>query len=54
MQARWTLAPGQKGTKRFLERYDEQRHKRLTTIEIIVEESGWFPPEKPAIVWFAR
>jgi hypothetical protein len=31
-------------------RYDEQRRKRFTTVEIIVEESGWFPPEKPEIV----
>jgi hypothetical protein len=31
-------------------RYDEQRRKRFTTIEIIVEESGWSPPEKPEIV----
>jgi hypothetical protein len=50
MQARQTLSPGQKGTKKFLERYgkqlicvryryDDQRRKRFTTIEIIVEES---------------
>lgn len=61
MQARRTLAPGQKGAKRFLDRYgeqlvcvryryDEQRRKRFTTVEIIVEESGWSLPEKPAIV----
>ena len=31
-------------------RYDEQRRKRFTTVEIIVEESGWSPPEKPEIV----
>ena len=61
MQVRSTLIPGQKGTKKFLERYgeqlvcvryryDEQRRKRFTTIEIIVEESAWSPPEKPEIV----
>lgn len=61
MQARQTLTPGQKGTKKFLERYgkqlicvryryDDQRGKRFTTIEIIVEESDWSPPEKPEIV----
>jgi len=61
MQARRILAPGQKGTKKFLDRYgaqlvcvryryDQQRRKRFTTAEIIVEESGWAPPEKPAIV----
>jgi hypothetical protein len=31
-------------------RHDEQRRKRFTTIEIIVGESAWSPPEKPAIV----
>jgi hypothetical protein len=31
-------------------RYDDQRRKRFTTIEIIVEESDWSPPEKPEIV----
>ena len=61
MQARRTLAPGQKGTKKFLDRYgehlicvryryDERRRKRFTTVEIIVEESGWSPPERPVIV----
>ena len=61
MQARRTLAPGQKGTKKLLDpygeqlvcvryRYDEQRRKRGATVEIIVEESAWSPPEKPEIV----
>jgi len=60
MQARRTLAPGQKDAKKFLERYgeqlgcvrhryDEQRRKRFTTVETIVEESGWSPLGKPAI-----
>ena len=31
-------------------RYDEQRRKRGATVEIIVEESAWSPPEKPEIV----
>jgi hypothetical protein len=31
-------------------RDDEQRRKRLTTVEIIIEESGWSSPEKPDIV----
>jgi hypothetical protein len=31
-------------------RYDDQRRKRFTTIEIIVEESAWSPPEKQEIV----
>ena len=61
MQARRTLVSGQKGAKTFLDcygeqlvcvryRYDEQRRKRFTTVEIIVGESAWSPPEKPAIV----
>ncbi len=61
MQARRTLAPGQKGTKKFLDRYgehqvcvryryDEQRRTRGATVEIIVEESGCYPPERPVIV----
>src|SRR5215813_2828688 len=61
MQAQRTLTPGQKCTKKFLERYgeqlvcvryryDEQRRKRFATVEILVEESGWSPPEKPEIV----
>jgi hypothetical protein len=61
MQARRTLAPGQKGAKKFLERYgeqlvcvryrhDEQRRNRFTTVEVVVEESDWSPPEKPEII----
>ncbi len=63
MQARRTLVPGQKGTKKFLDhygeklicvryRYDEQQRKRMTTVEIIVEESAWTPPAavEPVIV----
>lgn len=58
MQTRWTLVPGQKGTKKFLDhygeklcsvryRYDKQWGKRFTTVEIIVEESDWVPPADP-------
>lgn len=62
MQARRKLAPGRKGTKKFSDRYgdqficvryryDEERRKRFTTVEIIVEESGWSPPSaNPVIV----
>jgi hypothetical protein len=65
MQARRKLSPGQKGTKKFSDRYgdqlvcvryryDKERHKRFTTVEIIVEESAWSPPAtsttEPAIV----
>jgi hypothetical protein len=49
-----TLKPGQKGTKRFLEKYQEQlvcvrykcdefKQKKYTTIELIAEESNWLP-----------
>ncbi|MGH7811201.1 MAG: hypothetical protein ACREP5_13070 [Candidatus Binatia bacterium] len=31
-------------------RYDEQGRKRGGAVEIIVEEFGWSPPEKPVIV----
>jgi len=55
MQAQRISALSQKGAKDFFERYgeqlscvrysyDEQRRKRITTVEIIVEESGWSPP----------
>jgi len=61
MQARRTLASYLKGAKKFHERYDEQlvyvryrydeqRRKRFSAFEIIVEESRWSPPEKPEIV----
>ncbi len=61
MQARRTLTPGQKGTKKFLDRYGDQlfcvryrydklQRKRFTTVELIVEESGWTPPERPSFV----
>ena len=54
MQARRTLAPGQKGTKRLVEqygaklvcvryRYDEQKRRRYKTVELIVEEAAWRP-----------
>jgi hypothetical protein len=62
MQARRKLNPGQKGTKKFLDRYgnqlvcvryryDREQRKRFTTVEIIVEEGGWSPPEpEPVLV----
>lgn len=61
MQARRTLMPGQKGTKKFLDRfgkelfcvryrYDEKQGKRFTTVELIVEQSAWTPPTKPTVV----
>jgi hypothetical protein len=56
MRARATLRPGQRGTKKWAKqygdrlvcvryRYDEQRRLRYTTVEIIVGEAAWAPPE---------
>ena len=55
MRTRLTLAPGQNGTKKLVEkygsrlvcvrfRYDEQRQRRYKTIELIVEDTPWVPP----------
>jgi len=55
MRIRARLNPGQKGTKKFVEkygdalvcvryRYDIQRRKQYKTVEIIVSESDWTPP----------
>jgi len=52
MEARATLRPGQKGTKKLLARfgdrlicvryrYDTTRRKRFTTVELIVDEADW-------------
>jgi hypothetical protein len=52
MEARATLRPGQKGTKKLVTRfgdrlicvryrYDTMRRKRFTTVELIVDESDW-------------
>ena len=52
MKSRLNLKPGQKGTKRLVEkygkallyvryRYDEERGIRLKTVEIVVEEKPW-------------
>lgn len=54
MKSRLNLKPGQKGTKRLVEkygkallyvryRYDECRGVRLKTVEIVVEEKPWQP-----------
>ena len=55
MKIRARLKPGQKGTKKFVEkygdalvcvryRYDGQKRKQYKTVEIIVSESDWTPP----------
>ena len=54
MKSRLNLKPGQRGTKRLVDkfgkallyvryRYDESRGVRLKTVEIIVEEKPWRP-----------
>jgi len=54
MKSRLNLKPGQKGTKRLVEkygksllyvryRYDEARGVRLKTVELVVEEKPWQP-----------
>jgi len=65
MQIRSTIHPGQRGAKKLLTqyqdrlvcvryRYDEQRQKRLKTVELIVEEEAWEPtppqPQEDALV----
>lgn len=55
MKTRLILKPGQKGTKRLIEkygddlvcvrfRYDAQLRQRLKTVELIVEKTDWTPP----------
>jgi len=54
MEARTTRRPGQKGTKKLMERfgerlifvryrYDPQRRRSYTTAELIVDERHWAP-----------
>ena len=62
MEVKATLKPGDKGTVRYVReygdqlvqvryRYDKQKLKRYTTVELIVDESDWhrdirFAPDK--------
>ena len=59
MHIRKTLQPQQDGAKKLLAqygeqlvcvryRYDDKRQKRFKTIEIVVEEEPWTPPQRPA------
>lgn len=54
MKTRLVLKPGQRGTKRLVDqygenlvcvryRYDEQRKKRIKTVELAIEEVSWEP-----------
>jgi hypothetical protein len=58
MYIRSTAHPGQREAKKLLTqygdrlvcvhyRYDEQRQKRLKTVELIIEEEPWTPLEAP-------
>lgn len=57
MDARLTLKPGQPGTKKLMQahgdrlvrvryRYDRDLRKRFKTVELIIEENDWEPPEQ--------
>ena len=62
MEVKATIKPGQNGTKRYTRQYgdqlvcvryhyDKRRQKRLTTVELIVDEQDWIqgitiPPDK--------
>lgn len=57
MKSRLNLKPGQKGTKKFVEkyghsliyvryRYDEERGIRQTTVELVEEEVTWRPRKR--------
>ena len=59
MEARTTRRPGQKGTKRLLQRfgdrllfvryrYDPAGLRRVTTVELIVDEQPWTPKPNAA------
>ena len=57
MKSRLNLKPGQKGTKKYVEkygpalmyvrfRYDEERGIRRTSVELVEEEVSWRPRER--------
>ncbi|WP_322512865.1 hypothetical protein [Chloroflexus sp.] len=59
MRTRLKLKPGQRGTKKLQAmygdrlvcvryRYDAEHGRRLKTIELIVEEKAWLPPDRCA------
>lgn len=58
MRTQVTRQPGTKGTKKLIEqygeqlvciryRYDETRHRRLKTVELIIEDVPWHPRAAP-------
>jgi hypothetical protein len=55
LKTRLTLTPGANGTKKLVERYgdrlvcvryryDEERRRRIKTVELIEDETEWAPP----------
>jgi hypothetical protein len=59
IRVRLNLKPGQRGTKKLLReygkklvnvryRYDDEKNKRYTTVELIVDEAPWKPPPRYA------
>lgn len=66
MQIKATTKPGQDGTKHYLRqygdqficvryRYDKHRQKRITTVELAVDEQDWvpgvtFPPDRQVLI----
>ncbi len=60
MRVHQTLRPGQRGTQRFLDRYaerlvcvryryDAQAQRRVTTVELVVDEDVWRPRPKTVV-----
>jgi hypothetical protein len=60
MEARSTMRPGQKGTKKLVARfgdrllfvryrYDAEPKRHFTTVQLIVEEADWTPPPPPVV-----
>lgn len=60
MECRKRLKPGMNGTKRYQQRFgdrllfvryrhDQERQRRLTTVELIVDEAPLMPPRSEAI-----
>lgn len=56
MEIRTVRRPGEKGTRKLVEkygerliciryRYDPARRKRLKTVELVIAEEDWLPPE---------
>lgn len=54
MRVGQTLRPGQRGTRRYVERfgdrlvcvryrYDDDRQRRVTTVEVVMDEGPWDP-----------